>query len=140
MYTISELKKQNQEISDLVEVLTVLLNENNLIHNPLVCDLVCRFNEKVWMHLVFEDDSLYAELAKHHNPDISSIAKQFHDCTKEIKKEFSQYMKLWCKVSGADHHKQAFCDQTSDMLKKVKERIEFETEKMFPMAEAHVDS
>jgi len=137
MYTLSELKKQNQEISDLIEVISVLINNGKLMNNPFVCDLVSRFNEKVWMHLVFEDNSLYTELAKHHNPDISEIANQFHDSAKSIKKEFAAYMKLWCKASGADHHQQAFCEQTSDMLEKVKERIAFETEQMFPLVETH---
>lgn len=137
MYTLSELKKQNQEISDLIEVLKVLVNETQLLTNPFVCDLVLRFNEKVWMHLVFEDNSLYTELAKHHNPDISVIAQRFHDSAKEVKKEFSGYVKLWCKASGADHHQQAFCDQTTVMLEKIKNRIDFETEQMFPLVESH---
>ena len=140
MYTLSELKKQNQEISDLIEVLEALLKEQKLIGNPLVCDLVSRFNEKVWMHLVFEDDSIYAELSKHHNPDISTIANQFHDSAKDIKKEFSSYVKLWCKASGADHHHQAFCEQTAEMLGKIKQRITFETQQMFPMVESTSDS
>jgi len=136
MYTLAELKRQNQEISDLVEVLSALLKEKHLMCNPLVCELVSRFNEKVWMHLVFEDDSIYAELCKHHNPDISSLAKQFHDASRAIKKDFSNYMKLWCKVSGTHHDQQAFCDQTAKMLEMIKQRIQFETDNLFPLVEA----
>ena len=66
MYTLDELKKQNMEISDLINILQILTKEKSLINNPFVCELVERFNEKVWMHLVFEDNSLYSELAKHH--------------------------------------------------------------------------
>lgn len=135
MYNLSELKKQNQEIGELIEVLIVLMQHNQLITNPFVCDLVSRFNEKVWMHLVFEDNSLYSELAKHHNPDISEIAQQFHESAKDIKKDFSGYVKLWCKTSGADHHQQAFCEQSSGMLEKIKQRITFENEQMFPLVE-----
>ena len=136
MYTLGELKKQNQEISDLADVLDVLIKDGRLINNPFVCDLVSRFNEKVWMHLVFEDNSLYSELAKHHNPDISKLAESFHSTTKTVRKEFSNYIKLWCKASGADHHQQAFCKQTPEILTKVRQRIQFETEKMFPLVEA----
>jgi len=140
MYTLGELKKQNQEISDLADVLDVLIKDSRLISNPFVCDLVSRFNEKVWMHLVFEDNSLYNELAKHHNPDISNLAENFHTSTKAIRKEFSDYVKLWCKASGADHHQQAFCAQTPEILSKVKQRIKFETEKMFPLVESETFS
>jgi hemerythrin-like domain-containing protein len=139
MYTLSELKKQNQEINDLIEVLEVLINNKQLLSNPFVCDLVSRFNEKVWMHLVFEDNTLYSELAKHHNPQISKIAQGFHENAKEIKKAFSKYLKLWCKASGTDHHHQAFCDHSAEMLNKIKQRIKYETENIFPLVERQVD-
>jgi len=135
MYSLSELKKQNQEISDLIEVLQVLINDKKLIKNPFVCDLVSRFNEKVWMHLVFEDNTIYSELAKHQNPDISEIAQRFHGSAREIKKDFSAYVKRWCQASGADHHQQAFCGNSLEMLDKIKQRIEFETDKIFPLIE-----
>jgi len=129
MYTLDELKKQNMEISDLINILQILTKEKSLINNPFVCELVERFNEKVWMHLVFEDNSLYSELAKHHNPDISKLAESFHTTTKAVRKEFSDYVKLWCKASGADHHQQAFCEQTPEILNKVRQRIKFEDRK-----------
>jgi len=142
MYSLSELKKQNQEINDLIDVLYVLINDKKLIGNPFVCDLVSRFNEKVWMHLVFEDNTIYSELAKHRNPDISEIAQRFHDSAKEIKTEFSCYVKLWCKASGADHHQQAFCSNSLEMLNKIKHRIEYETSHIFPLVESneHIES
>ncbi|VAW67173.1 hypothetical protein MNBD_GAMMA09-3038 [hydrothermal vent metagenome] len=136
MYSLNELKKQNQEINDLIDVLQILIREEALINNPVVCDLVSRFNEKVWMHLVFEDKSIYSELARHHNPDISQIAHEFHNSAKVIKKDFSAYMKLWCLVSGAERHHQAFYEQSSDIMNKVKLRVIFETEKVFPLIES----
>ncbi len=135
MYSLSELKKQNQEINDLIEVISTLIKEKKLMTNPFVCDLVTRFNEKVWMHLVFEENSIYVELAKHHNPKISEIASEFHESAREIRKDFSAYMKHWCKVSGSDHHQQAFCEETAQMLNKIKARIDYESEKMFPLVE-----
>ena len=92
MYTLNELKRQNQEISDLVDVLSVLMQHQNLRSNPFVCELVSSFNEKVWMHLVFEENTIYSELSKHHNPDISNIALTFHTTAKNIKKQFTSYV------------------------------------------------
>ena len=85
MYTLDDLKKQNQEISDLIDALEVLVKDGSLISNPFVCELATRFNEKVWMHLVFEDKAIYSELCRHHNPDVVSIAKTFHDSSRKIK-------------------------------------------------------
>lgn len=135
MYSLGELKKQNQEIDDLIAVLRVLIKEENLINNPLVCNMVSQFNEKVWMHLVFEEKSIYAELALHPNPEIKNIAEEFHNSAREIKKEFSAYMKLWCLVSGAERHHQAFFEQSSDIMNKIKQRVTYEAEKVFPLIE-----
>lgn len=136
MYTLSELKKQNQEISDLIEVINVLIRDKQLISNPVVCDLITRFNEKVWMHLVFEENSIYSEMIRHHNPQINQLVDQFHESARDIRRDFSGYMKQWCQVSGADHHKQAFCEQTEAILDKVRDRIQFESQHMFPIVES----
>ncbi|HED35880.1 MAG TPA: hemerythrin domain-containing protein [Gammaproteobacteria bacterium] len=135
MYSLGELKKQNREIDDLIAVLSVLIKEESLISNPLVCDMVSQFNEKVWMHLVFEEKSIYAELTLHPDPEIKKIAEEFHNSAKEIKKEFSAYMKLWCLVSGAERHHQAFSEQSAEIMNKVKQRVTYEAEKVFPLIE-----
>ncbi|MCW8955851.1 MAG: hemerythrin domain-containing protein [Gammaproteobacteria bacterium] len=140
MYTLDELKKQNSEITDLIDVLSALINHQNLRGNPYVCDLVTTFNEKVWMHLVFEDNTIYSELARHHNPDISKIAKNFHESAREIKKDFSNYVKLWCKTSTDQASKDNFSKQSERIFKLISERIRFELEEMFPIVEKHYDS
>jgi len=140
MYTLDELKKQNTEITELIDVLTALIEHQNLRGNPYVCDLVAKFNEKVWMHMVFEDNTIYSELARHHNPDISNIAKNFHDSAREIKKDFSSYVKLWCKVSEGQANKDSFTEESVRIFSLIRERIRFELEEIFPMVEKHFDS
>jgi len=135
MYSIDELKKQNHEIDDLIAVLRVLIKEESLINNPLVCNMVSQFNEKVWMHLVFEEKSIYAELTLHPSPEIKKIADIFHRSAKEIKKDFSAYMRLWCLVSGSERHHQAFFEQSCTIMDKVKQRVTYEVENIFPLIE-----
>lgn len=140
MYTLDELKKQNTEITELIDVLSALIDHQNLRGNPYVCDLVAKFNEKVWMHMVFEDNTIYSELSRHHNPDISSIAKSFHDSAREIKKDFSTYVKLWCKVTEGKASKDGFTEESERIFSLIRERIRFELEEIFPMVEKHYDS
>lgn len=136
MYTLDELKKQNQEITDLIDVLSALIDHQNLRGNPYVCELVARFNEKVWMHMVFEDNTIYSELARHQNPDISNIAKNFHDSARVIKKDFSSYVKLWCKVSSKkEGNQQAFIDESNRIFDLIRQRIAFEQDEIFPLVE-----
>jgi len=140
MYTLDELKKQNTEISDLINILQVLTKEKSLINNPYVCELVERFNEKVWMHLVFEENTIYAELAKHHNPDISSIALTFHETAKSIKKRFTQYVKLWCHAIKENKDHAAFVTESNAIFELIKERVRYESEEVFPLVEKHFNS
>ncbi|MCW9013325.1 MAG: hemerythrin domain-containing protein [Gammaproteobacteria bacterium] len=140
MYTLDELKKQNTEITDLINLLAVVIEHDSLRKNPFVCELVSRFNEKVWMHLVFEDNTIYSELSKHHNPDISNIAKDFHKSAREIKKHFSQYVKLWCQASAGECDADPFREETRKVFDMLKERIRYETEEMFPLVCKHFDA
>ena len=140
MYTLDELKKQNQDISDLIDVLEVLIKHEALSANPFVCELVSRFNEKVWMHLVFEDNTIYSELSRHHNPGISNIAKDFHASAKELKKHFSGYVKLWCHTSTKNGDHTAFTEKSEKIFKLIRDRIKFESEEIFPMVEQHYNS
>ena len=52
MYSVGELKKQNEDISELCDLLSVLIEHRSLHNNSYVCELMARFREKVWMHLV----------------------------------------------------------------------------------------
>ena len=140
MYTLAELKRQNQEISDLVDVLSVLIDNPHLRNNPFVCELVSSFNEKVWMHLVFEDNTIYSELAKHHNPDISNIASNFHESARQVKKSFTNYVKLWCQTSTDAGDHEAFIEQSTRIFELIRERVRYESEEIFPLIEQHFDS
>ncbi|MDH5473373.1 MAG: hypothetical protein OEY87_01095 [Gammaproteobacteria bacterium] len=140
MYTLNELKKQNTEISDLINILQVVTKDKSLINNPYVCELVERFNEKVWMHLVFEENTIYSELSKHHNPDISNIALTFHTTAKNIKKQFTNYVKLWCHAikENKDHAK--FVAESNEIFELIKERVRYESQEVFPLVEKHFNS
>lgn len=140
MYTLDELKKQNTDITDLINILQVLTKEQSLINNPYVCELVERFNEKVWMHLVFEENTIYAELAKHHNPDISSIALKFHGTAKDIKKRFTHYVKLWCRAIKENKDHAAFVTESNAIFELIRERVRYESEEVFPLVEKHFNS
>lgn len=140
MYTLDELKTQNADISELIDVLAALIDHEDLRGNTYVCELAAKFNEKVWMHLVFEDNTIYSELARHNNPDISRIARQFHDSAREIKKDFSSYIKLWCKTITGQANGDNFVEQSEKIFRLIRQRIRYEQEEMFPMAEQHFEN
>ena len=137
MYSLAELRKQNQDISQLCDVLSLLMEQKNLHNNPYVCELMARFKEKVWIHLVFEDNTVYAELARHQDPSISETARAFHDSAREIKKRFSGYVKHWCKPVYKDSEHDELIRESREIFRLIQERVRYENEQMFPLISEH---
>ncbi len=137
MYSLDELKKQNGDIAELCDVLSVLLEKKSLYNNTYVCELMARFKEKVWIHLVFEDNTIYAELARHSDEHISTTAREFHDSAREIRRRFSRYVKRWCKTEIDDAEHAALLQESSELFSLVRARIEYENTHIFPLIEGH---
>ena len=138
MYSLDELKAQNQEISDLCAVLSVLVEQRDLHNNPFVCELMARFKEKVWLHLVFEDNTIYSALARHDNSAVSDVAKDFHDSARQIKKRFSNYIRRWCNSSIGESEHDALVAESREIFQMITDRVEYENEKMFPLITEHL--
>ena len=135
MYSVDELKKQNEDIAELCDVLSVLIEHRSLHNNRYVCELMTRFKEKVWMHLVFEDNTIYAELIRHNDKSVSDTARGFHDSAKEIRRCFSHYVKHWCSPAVDDAGHDALLKESGELFRLVKERINYENVHMFPLIE-----
>ena len=138
MYSLDELKVQNQEISDLCAVLSVLVEQQSLHNNPFVCELMARFKEKVWLHLVFEDNTIYSALSRHDNSTVSEVAKDFHDSARQIKKRFSTYIRRWCNSSIGESEHDELVAESREIFQMINDRVEFENEKMFPLVTKHL--
>ena len=133
MYTLDELKKQNKEISELCDVLCVLLKEPSLYSNSFANELMNRFKEKVWMHLVFEDNTIYSELSQHPDDEISRVVSECHQSGRTIKKQFSMFIRNWKKYveSGKEHV--SVHDECREIFTLIRERIRYENDKIFPL-------
>lgn len=135
MYSLDELKEQNQEISQLCDVLSVLMEQQSLHDNPFVCELMKQFKEKVWMHLVFEDNTIYAALLHNKDKKISDIAKAFHNSAKEIKHRFSGFVRHGCSlpVTGEEHEE--LSKESREIFMMIRDRITYENEQIFPLVD-----
>lgn len=133
MYSLDDLKQQNEDIAALCSVLSVLVEHKSLHNNRYVCELMARFKEKVWIHLVFEDNTIYAELARHDDVTIRDTARSFHDSARVIKKRFSSYVKHWCKPAVTEEQHETLITESREILGVIMERIKYENEQMFPL-------
>ena len=136
MHTLEELRKENLEISHLCEVLAVLIEHKELRNNPFVCELVSRFREQVWTHLVFENNPIYAELARQPNREFSEIAAHFLQSSQKIKKRFANYVKAWC-APADDEDLDRFVNESRDILRLIRDRVQYENDKVFPLIARH---
>jgi hemerythrin-like domain-containing protein len=134
MYSsLDQLKQQNQEISQLCDVLCVLVQEPSLSDNPFVQQLLTSFKEKVWIHLVFEDNNFYSALLCSDDEKTRETAQAFHDSAKEIKQRFSDFIRNCCNPSDSDY--KAFSEKSHEVFELIRQRIAYENEHIFPLVE-----
>ncbi|MEN8214713.1 MAG: hemerythrin domain-containing protein [Pseudomonadota bacterium] len=134
MYTVEELQQQNQDIADLSQVLQVLVENPQVRGNPYACDLLSKFFDKVWMHLVFEDKSLYSDLLLHHDSEVVKIATVFHDSAKALKKRFRKHVKQWCHVEPLKAGEtDAFQEEMLSVISDVMRRVKSENDEIIPL-------
>jgi hypothetical protein len=133
MYSLDELKQQNKEIADLCQVLSVLVEKPELRKNVVVCELVSRFTDKVWLHLVFEDKALYADLLAQRDADVAATAERFRASAHALKKRFADYQKQWCITDPDATDHEAFVRESRDILQRILDRVRVENEQIFPL-------
>lgn len=133
--TLDDLKQQNKEISELCDVLSVLMKEQSLHSNPYVRELMSRFKEKVWVHLVFEDNTFYTALLNSGDEKVSNLAKAFHDSAKEIKHCFSTFVRHWTSMPATGSEHNALSYECGEIFTLIKDRIIYENEHIFPLVE-----
>ncbi len=137
MYSVEELHQQNREISQMLDVLSVVVEHRQLHNNPFVCELMNRFREKVWIHLVFEDNTVYGELANDQDPEVAATARRFHDSARRIKKRFAGYVRQYCMAEISDAEHAALLEESREVFAMIRDRIRFEEQFMFPLLERH---
>ncbi len=139
MYTLDELIQQNKEISELSETLLVLIAQPGLRKNHYVCELISRFYDKVWMHLLFEDKSLYTDLLQHSDPDTVQKIKNFHTSARDIKKQFGRHIKQWCHLDMSEQEAEQFSTQMAQVITEIIDRIRVEEEEIIPLVTMNRD-
>lgn len=136
MVPFAELNRQNHEITELCQVLGVLIRDRSMCDTSIVCELFQRFSDKVRAHMELEDRTLYARLLTHPDRNINAQANRSLNGAKEIKRIFSQYTNTWCRHGLDIYDHQKFVRETEDMFRLVQERIQDEVEKLYPLVRA----
>lgn len=137
MVTYEELNTQNHKITELSNVLSFLIKDRSLCDSETCCNLFYNYMDRVNEHMHKVDSNLYADLLKHSSNDINNVAKNFMSGSQEIKRIMNRYMRKWCDKKQHDlrvgAHHENFIKETDEMFEMVLNRIQDETEHLYPM-------
>ena len=134
MVNVEELRKENQEIINLTNILHHLVADENLRSNPIFCELMERFNKSVEAHLTHEDRSVYSDLLNNDDRQIHNLADQFITNTHELRRLMKDYTKRYCNSESSNHTD--FVNMTKEIFSMVDRRIDLENSKLFPVIAA----
>ncbi|TNG00358.1 MAG: hypothetical protein EP297_03895 [Gammaproteobacteria bacterium] len=135
MIPLAEFRSENNEILDLCRVVNVLIIDYELRKNPVVCELLDRFLDRVDAHIMHEDRSIYGDLLAKHTAEANKLASHFLGNTQELKRVMKDYKKSWCKADYEKEKHEGYVKETQSIIKLVCDRIDFENHKIFPIFE-----
>jgi succinate dehydrogenase flavin-adding protein (antitoxin of CptAB toxin-antitoxin module) len=137
MITYDALHRENHNITELSNVLLYLFRERTMCDTDTCCELFHRFTNKVNEHIDLVDRNLYSQLLTHDDHQIQELARNFMSGSLEIKRIMATYMKQWCPVKAADNLNirdyDQFLQESEGMFGLILERIQNETEKLYPL-------
>lgn len=136
MLTYDQLHVQNHKITELTNILTHLLNDRSLCDSEVTCELFFRYVDQVKKHFEVTDSNLYSQLLTHGEQRARNTAQRFIGGSKEIKRIFGDYLKRWCNLSRQQlviRDYDRFHNETEEMFELVLERLQAETEHLYPL-------
>jgi hemerythrin-like domain-containing protein len=137
MITYNELNEQNHRITELSHVLRYLFQDRAMCDTGSCCDLFYQYVDLVHKHIDTVDKEMYSDLLGSSDGKVNNVAKNFMSGSTEVKKIFRQFTKKWCPRKGKKQlmikGHDTFIDDTNEMFDIVLQRIQDETEHLYPM-------
>ena len=136
MVKFADLHNQNHKITELSNVFLYLIRERAMCDTECARTLFFDYVSKVREHMELVDAQLCGCLIKSQDRTMANTADRFLSGSTEIKRIFAAYLKDWCnerkgELSIADH--KAFVEETNQMFSLVLDRIQRETEHLYPL-------
>ena len=136
MITFEQLHQQNHKITELSNVFLYLIKERAMCDTGIACDVFFDYVEQVRDHLEVVDKHLYTKLLNSPDDNVRQKADRFMSGSHEIKRLFNNYLGKWSTPKRdalrVRNHKK-FQQETQDMMDIVLDRIQRETEHLYPL-------
>ena len=136
MVDFARLHQQNHNITETSNVFLYLIRERSMCDTQCARMLFFDLVGKVRDHVELVDAQLCGRLIKSQDRTMTNTADRFLSGSTEIKRIFAAYLKDWCderkhELKIADHD--AFVKDTNQMFGLVLDRIQRETEHLYPL-------
>ncbi|AGA91783.1 hypothetical protein Thimo_3099 [Thioflavicoccus mobilis 8321] len=137
MGTFANLHEQNHRITELSNVFLYLIEDRAMCDTEVACDVFLAYSKAVKEHIELVDRKLCGKLISHPDQAVKNTANRFLSGSSEIKRIFTAYLKQWCSESQREltikNHYDEFVTDTRQMFTLVLDRIERETEHLYPL-------
>lgn len=136
MVAFAQLHAQNHKITELSNVFLYLVKERSMCDTDVACDVFFDLTNRVKEHMEVIDREICGPLISHPDNRVKNVANRFLSGSTEIKRIFNAYVKQWCSTKArslkiSDHA--AFLQDTEQMFALVMDRIQRETEHLYPL-------
>ncbi|ESQ12005.1 MAG TPA: hypothetical protein DDY14_06620 [Chromatiaceae bacterium] len=136
MTAFSKLHAQNHKITELSNVFLYLVQNREICDTQTACDVFFEYSAKVKEHIELVDRELCSKLISYPDQSVKNTADRFLSGSNEIKRIFNQYLRDWCNESRRQltiRNHEAFLTETEQMFALVLDRIQRETEHLYPL-------
>lgn len=137
MITYEELNAQSDKITELSNVLSVLIKDRSICDSETCCSIFYNYMDLVNKHMHDVDSNLYTDLLSNPSIEINNIATNFMAGSQEIKRIMTSYVNEWLNKKnralsiGAKHD--LFLKDTDDMFEMILTRLQDEMENLYPI-------
>lgn len=136
MITYEDLNLQNHKITELTNILNLLLVDRIICDAETTHELFFRYMELVRTHLQVTENNIYSQLLSHGDQKAHNAANSFMSGSKEIKRVYNNFMKRWCKKKTCElviRNYDKFLEDWDELSEMVLDRIQAETEQLYPL-------
>jgi len=137
MVTYKQLNEQNHRITELSNVLGYLFKDRSMCDTDSCCSLFMNYVTLVKEHIDTVDKNMYSDLLGSPDKKVNNVARNFMSGSVEVKKILKEFNRHWCPLKNKgelrikDHQK--FLKATDELFNIVLQRIQDETEHLYPL-------
>lgn len=136
MVAFAQLHAQNHKITELSNVFLYLVKERSMCDTEVACDVFFNLINLVKEHMEHVDREICGQLISNPDNKVKNTANRFLSGSTEIKRIFNSYVKQWCSHQSRSlkiDDYAAFLQDTEQMFALVMDRIQRETEHLYPL-------